>query len=333
MAVDMRPLVLTAGLVLLLGCVNGDFELGPCFPLGAPCVSSKHPFMFVDGIPTQIALGGEATGDYFAFDSNFDLVSNDPSVLTVEQRGRDSFVMHAVGAGSTTIAARALDGSTLDTLGIRVAKIASVAFAFSPAGDQAQPKLAALPGARERIRVLPRDSGGRDLVGADRLLDFSFTGDLGRIEPATAKSRIGLFRFGLPKSPGYDIGVRFGALGGGSITATLDGAELGSLPIDVIAAASDIALRVDNMVQTDNPTVTEYVVVVGLVGNDANGVPVAGLVGDFTAAPPDLVMLGSANGAGEVLVTTLSTPGTVTISATLADRVLSRTITIQQRPK
>jgi len=329
----MRALVLSSGLGLLAGCfdVGGDLDLDlggdSCF-LPAPCVSTRHPFRFLDETPANVALGGEAEVAYLALDTlmGFDIASLDPWVVTVERRGRD-FVMHAVGAGSTVIEARAADGSMLETRGVSVGRVASVGFAFTPAGEQPLAKLAALPGARERIRVLPRDAGGSILGGAEAVVALGFTGGVARIDLNAAQLRPGVFElFSAPVAAGYDVGVEFGALGGGTIAASVGGAAVGSLPIEVVAAAKDVALRVNGRAETKS------VLVVGLVGSDANGVPVAGLVGDFAATPAELVAIVSPEDRGEVLVGTLATPGVVTISATLADRVVSTVIAISERP-
>lgn len=337
----MRALVLASGLGLLAGCLaqDGNFELDLCGVVSGDCVSAKQPFLFRDETPTEVALGGEANVAYLAHDTltSFEIASDDPAVLTVERRDGRVFVIHAVGEGSTAITARASDGSALGQLAIRVAKIASVGFAFTPAGDRPLPELAALPGAREQIRVLPFAKDGSILSGANHVLDISFMGDLERIDPATAQARPGEFRlFYADQEPGFDIGVRFGALGAGSITASFQGAPLGTIAIEVIAAASEVALRLS---QPAAPAVveTDSLLVLGLVGSDANGVPVAGLLGEFTATPPDLVTITSfanpGSPTGEVLVSTHATPGSATVTAKLPDRTVSTTIAIQPRAR
>jgi hypothetical protein len=328
----MRALFLATGLALSAGCFDFDLDLDleldfsdACF-LGGPCVTASNPFLFLDETPTRVALGGEARIAYLVHDTvpRFELVSQDPAVLAIENRPGGQLAMRAVGEGSTVISARAPDGAELGTRVITVAKVASVGFMFAPAGDQPRATLAALPGARELIRVLPRDAKGLDLGGADKVVQLRFDGDLAAIDPTTAQARPGEFRvFGSPiRKPGYDIGVGFGAVGAASITASIDGIELGSIAIDVVAAARDVSLRVTN------PPVVNTFLVVSLIGDDANGVPLAGLVGDFTATPPDLVTIFTPSQRGEVLVLTKA-PGTVTIDAALSDRVVSTTITIE----
>jgi hypothetical protein len=330
----MRALVLSSSVAVLAGCfdVGGNFDLdldfGECF-LAAPCVTAAHPFRFLEETPGEVALGGEANVAYLAHDTllGFDIISLDPKVVTIEKRDRGVFVMRAVAVGATAIAARTAEGAPLETIGIRVAKIASVGFGFVPAGDSPLAKLAALSGAKERIQVLPRDSNGTVLGGADRVVALSFTGGLVRIDPSTAQARMVEFKLFDPLlKPGYEIGVEFGVVGSGSIAASVDGIELGALPIEVIAAASEVALRVNGRAEIGS------VLVVGLVGSDANGVPVAGLVGDFAATPPELVTIYSPTGRGDVVVILGATPGVVTLSATLGDRVVSTAITIAPHP-
>lgn len=328
----MRAAVLMSGLGLLAGCFDdSDFRLNfddACF-LPGPCVTPNHPFEFLGPSVSPMAVGAEATVEYLAHDSiaGFDIVSTNSQVLTVQNQRR-VLVMRAVAAGDARIEVRSPRGVPVADLSISVAAIASVGFAFAPAGDLPQPRLAALPGARELIRVLPQASTGAILSGADKLLDVGLRGDLVSIPPMTAQWRLGVFNlFGARPKHGYDIAVGFGAAGSASIVASLAGAELGVLPIEIIAAPTDVELRVTG------DTVTNNILVASLVGNDANGVPVAGIVGDFTSAPPGLVTIHAVNGRGEVLVETHETPGSVTISATLPDRVVSKTITIAPRPR
>jgi hypothetical protein len=330
---DMRALVLSSSVAVLAGCFGGgdlDFDLGldfgECF-LGEPCVTAAHPFRFLDETPGEVALGGEANVQYLAHDTlaGFDIVSLDPKVVTIEKR-EGLFVMRAVAEGATAISARTAEGATLETIAIRVARIASVGFAFAPEGDAPLSRLAALPGAKERIRVLPRDSAGAVLGGADRVVELGFKGGLKRIDPGTAVPRLVEFHlFGASVKSGYEIGVEFGAVGSGSVTASVGGVELGALPIEVIAAASEVSLRVNGLPVMGNG------LVVGLFGSDASGAPVAGLVGDFAASPPELVTIYAPTGRGDVLVILGGTPGVVTVSATLADRVVSTAITIPPR--
>jgi hypothetical protein len=330
----MRALVMSSSVVVLAGCYDvGNFDLdldlgfGECF-LAEPCVTAAHPFRFLEETPRVLALGGEANVEFLAHDTliGFDIASLDPKVVTIERGDRGALVMRAVAVGSTSIAARTAEGGPLETIAIRVARVASVGFAFVPAGDSPLPRLAALSGAKERILVLPRDSNGAVLGGADKAVALSFTGGLVRIDPFTAQPRMVEFKLFSPRlKPGYEIGVEFGAVGSGSVAARVDGVEVGALPIEVIAAASEVALRANGRTEIGS------LVVVGLVGSDANGVPVAGLVGDFAATPPELVTIYSPTGRGDVVVILGGTPGVVTVSATLPDRVVSTAITIVPR--
>jgi hypothetical protein len=335
LSADMRALVLSSSVAVLAGCfdIGGDLEFdlgldfGECF-LGEPCVTAAHPFQFLEQTPRAIALEGEANVEYLAHDTlvGFDIVSLDPKVVSIE-KNRGVFVIRPVAVGVTAIAARTAEGATLETIAIRVAKIASVGFAFAPAGDSPLPRLAALSGAKERIRVLPRDSNGEVLGGADRAVALGFTGGLARIDPGAAQVRVGEFKlFGATEKLGFEIGVEFGAVGGGSVAASVAGVEVGALPVEVIAAASEVALRVNGRAEISS------VLVVSLVGSDADGAPVAGLVGDFAATPPELVTVYSPTARGEVFVIIGATPGLVTLSATLPDRVVSTAITIAPRP-
>jgi hypothetical protein len=330
----MRALVLSSSVVVLAGCFdiggNFDFDLGldfgECF-LAEPCVTAAHPFKFLQQTPGEVALGGEANVEYLAHDTllAFDIVSLDPKVVAIEKR-QGVFVMRAVGVGATAIEARTAEGVALETIAIRVARIASVGFAFAPEGDAALSRLAGLTGAKERIRVLPRDSSGAVLGGAGRMVALSFTGGLVQIDPNAAVPRLVEFKlFSQGVKPGYEIGVEFGAIGSGSVAASVDGVELGALPIEVIAAASEVALRVNGVAQIGG------VLVVGLVGSDARGVPVAGLVGDFAATPPELATIHAPTGRGDVIVILGGMPGVVTVSATLRDRAVSTAIEIPPR--
>jgi hypothetical protein len=247
--------------------------------------------------------------------------------------------MRAVGEGIAQLAARRADGSVVAQRAITVARIAVVGFAFLPAGDQPLARLAALPGARERLQVLPRSRDGATLGGADKLIELELTGDLELIDRATAQARPGELNILFAAvRPGYEIGVRFGALGAGSITATIDGVSLGSIAIEVIAAAREVGLRWSQPLAQIGASIAApqgSVLVLDLVGSDGGGAPVAGIVGDFAAAPPELVTIlpffagtPSLLGIGEVLVQPRAT-GSVTIEARLADRTLSTQLQIQ----
>src|SRR5262245_1237269 len=105
-AAGMRGLVLASSLGLLAGCFdvgeNADLDLGGgdwCF-LPGPCVTTAHPFRFLDETPGDVALGGESEVAYLALDTlmGVEIASLDPKVVTVENRGGGVFVMRGVGA-------------------------------------------------------------------------------------------------------------------------------------------------------------------------------------------------------------------------------------------
>jgi len=120
---------------------------------------------------------------------------------------------------------------------------------------------------------------------------------------------------------GYETAIQIDSVGPARIAAIVDGVEVGALRIEVVAAPDSVSLVFGN-----NPTPTSYFEVASLVGT-AGGLPVAGLIGEFTADPPNLLQITDPHG-GEVLMQTGSKSGLVTITATLADRMVTASLQI-----
>ncbi len=330
----MRALLLLAILPACDVQPIDPIDLGGCDMrlLPGECVDADHPFLFMADNDPAIATGGATRVQFISFDGEFELRSSDPSILQLETDAAGMTFDRGVADGSARIDAFGPTGQLLDSLVVEVEPVVAVDFAYDPAGDQPLTQLSALPGATENLRILPRGADGAVLGGAGSLIAFSFTGPIESGSPSHAERRLGSFElFGEhPRELGFQTAVRFDAIGAATIEASITDAggatvELGTLPIDVIAAAAQVSL-----VPGHPTTVTDFVEVVGFVGQDAAGVPVAGLIGDFTAAPANLVQIDSPH-AGETFLQTLA-PGTVTITGTLPDRVVTAQLVIEPRP-
>lgn len=311
----------------LAACLDFDpVEIPPIFTCDAPlfpgsmCVDADHPIDFRDD-QMWLAAGGTTPLDYLTVDGLvFTLTSDQPAVLEVVAGADATFTLRAGAVGAANVVARGADGAVLRTLPVEVAPIAAVEFRFDPAGDAALTALAALPGAAERLRVVARDADDRELAGAASVLEFTTTGPIATAALDEAEHRSsGLFTF--TRWPGFETAVRFDGLGAATLVASADGVDLATLPIDVIAAATDVELR---LAAPELPVRTLQFA--DLVGTDARGVPVAGLVGDFAASPAALLRAVDPHGP-QGMFETLA-PGVATITATLPDRTLTASFTI-----
>jgi hypothetical protein len=326
------PRATVASCLVMAGCLDAQ---GPPIPFGGcnlkffpgECVDSLHPFRFVDDHDRAIATGSATRIRYLALDDlHFDLRSSDPSVLRIEQDGVGGFLQRGLADGIVTLEAHDPQNRLLDQTAVHVSRIETVQFAFGPAAEPALEQLAALPGATELIRVLPKGPGDIVLAGAEARITFAFTGGVAAGDRSRAESRIGRFVFfDWTRPPGFVTPVRFDTLGSATMTASVDGVVRGSLPIEVIEVPDQVGL-----VLAAPTMVTQWVQVAGLAGTDSRGVPVAGLIGDFTATPTELAEIPDPHG-GEALISTLA-PGVVTVTATLPGRTLTAQFTIEARP-
>jgi hypothetical protein len=317
----------------MAGCLDPDpsFTVGGCdlnlIPFPGECVDGTHPLKFVDDHDRAIATGGATPIRILALEGlRFELRSSDPGVLRIDPDGAGGFLQRGLADGTAILEALDTQGRVLDDTVVAVSRIETVQFAFAPAGETALEQLAALPGATERIQVLPKGPGGVVLAGAESRISLAFTGGVAAGDLDRAESRIGRFDiFGSKRAPGFATPVRFDALGSAAMTASVDGVVRGSLPIEVIQAADQAWLTLAAPIM-----VTQYIQVAGLAGTDSRGVPVAGLIADFTATPTALATILDPH-AGEALISTLA-PGVVTVTATLPDRSLTTQFTIEARP-
>lgn len=325
-----RPLLALAPLALA-ACLD-PIEIGPIIscdqPLipGAQCVDVNHPVDFASD-SMLLAEDGAAGLDYLALEGYAFVIKTDaPGVVEVVAEPEGRFTLHGRAAGIAHITAEPAGGGVeLAGMYVEVAPITAVEFRYDTAGTAALTELAALPGATERLRVVARDPGQRSLAGASAAITFATTGPLGTASLADAERRGGsIDLFSAPSRPGFETAVRFDAVGSGTVIARVRGADLAALPIQVIAAPTGVRL-----VLAAPQAPVDWFQLVGLVGTDPRGVPVAGLVGDFTASPAGLVTIDDPH-AGEAALRTVA-PGLVTVTATLPDRTLTTTFQILPR--
>ena len=322
-----RPIAPAVALCTLAACVDLSPDIPPLFTcdtlgFGGLCVDADHPLDFGDE-HVWLADDGAVALDYLALDGLVFTVGSDaPAVMTATLGADGTLTLNGVAPGLATLIARDVDGTIIGRVAIEVAPIAEVELRFDPAGDIALTELAALPGATERLRVIARDARGIDLAGAAPAVQLVTTGPLAPAALADAEFRAGsVTLFDPTVRPGFEAAVRFDALGAGTIAARVAGVELATLPVAVIPAATAVELRL-----AAPEAAVGWFQLVGLVGADARGVPVAGLVGDFTATPAALATVVDPH-AGQAALRTLA-PGVVTVTATLPDRTLTTTFTI-----
>lgn len=327
-AVGMRrPACLALPLLALTACIDLTPELDipplftcehPLFPASA-CVDADHPVDFYDDW-IDLALAGQSLHGVLTLDGlAYTLQSDQPAVVELTDHGDGNFTLHGLATGVASISARDPSGRVLASVSVQVAPIASAELSFATAGPVSS--LAALPGATERIRVVARDAHGIDLAGAEAAIEFTATGAVSTAAPGDAELRGGSISWGVPAEPGFDAAFHADALGAGTLTATVDGAQVATLPIDVIPAADAVELRL-----AAPSTSVNWYQLIDLIGTDATGRPVAGLVADFVATPAERATLVRPRG-GQAVLRTLAV-GTVTVTATLPDRTLTTTFEI-----
>lgn len=318
---------LATGCFSLDGDLDLDLDFGDGCWFGSPCVSSENPVAFTQD-EQVLALGGTADVDVLVFTGfQLKLRSSDPSILELEETAPGVFLMRGLAEGAATI--EATDGTPnpariFASHTMAVAPVAKVNFTYRPVGDAPLTRLAGLPDAREAVRVTAVTDNNLPVAGGESVVELSFTGVQKIASTSTEVRFVEFDLFGSRPSFGFDIGVAFGPLGQGSIEARVGGELLGTLPIDVIPSANLVELRPNHHIFPEGA-----MAVVGLVGFDPQGVPVAGLVGDWSASPADLLDINQPNKRGETFVIGRK-PGVVTLTATLPDgRQASRELTIQ----
>jgi hypothetical protein len=318
----MRSLLPLAALAALTfsGCA---IEIDPIFtcdqlPSDA-CVDDAHPVDFHDG-DERLAVGGELTLPVLILEGTaVEFTSDRPDLLEVIRVDDAGPVVRAIAVGRANVLARSA-GRIVTSRPMEVAAIASIDFRFdgSP-DDDALTELAALPGASEGVRLVARDLN--DLTAGRRRGDGDRRGHRRGhrgVHRRRRGARLGFFT--APRS-GFLVGVRTGATGTGTLVARVDGVEIATLPITIVPAATTVALTV-----ASPSTAAGWFQFAGLSGTDDRGVPVAGLVGDFTVSPSTLASIDDPR-AGEAFIRALAA-GEVTVTATLPDRTLTTTFTI-----
>lgn len=323
----MRHLLLALPLVTLTACF-ADLDIEPIFTCDRPlfpteaCVDSAHPVDFYDDA-VLLADGGEAALEVLTLDGlAFTIASDTPTIVEVVAAADGTFALRGRAAGIGRISARRPDGTSLAALPVEVRPIAAIDVRFDPAGAGPLTTLAALPGATERLRIVAHDADRRELAGAARVVELATTGPLALARLDQAERRAGsVALFNQVERPGFEAAVRFDRLGAGTVIARAGGVELATVAIDVIPAAATVELV------PATPTATVgWFQLVDLVGVDARGVPVAGLIGDFTVSPAGLVTMIDDH-AGEASMQTIA-PGLATVTAVLPDRTVTTTFTI-----
>ncbi|MBX3159496.1 MAG: hypothetical protein KF773_26230 [Deltaproteobacteria bacterium] len=313
---------------LFAGCIEPfEFDLdlgGGCdwqiFP--GPCVDAAHPVAFSQD-ETALALGGAAPVGVLVLEGfQMTIRSSNPEVLEVREVAPGEFRMHGLAEGDAELLATDFtpDPRVFARHPMNVRPVAGARFAFGPAGAPLA-RLAALPGAREKVRVTALDAANQPLAGGDAVVELAFAGAT-RINLALTQQRLGADVFGLAPAFGFDVGVEFGAVGAATLTANVAGAAVATLPIDVIAAPFLVDLELGR------PLVAGGVAFLGLVGIDDRSTPVAGLVGSWSVSPAGIVELTAPPQSGEVLVKARAS-GAATVTATLADRTVSKLITVE----
>ncbi len=324
-----RPLLPLAALALT-GCFDPDAISGlpPLFSCEAPlfpteaCVDASHPVDFYERVE-GIVLGSEVEVEVLILEGTAVTFSVDrPDLLELVRVDDGGPVVRGVAEGWAVLSASA-NGRTIDTRSLRVSPIASVDFYFDGGPDRVPlTELAALPGAIERVRLVPRASDLTVLSGAETLTTLVTDGAVSTaaVDDGELRGR-DLDLFGATPPPGFHAGFRADALGTGALVAEVDGVPIAALPITVVPAATTVALTV-----ASPTTAAGWFQLAGLSGTDDRGVPVAGLVGDFTVAPSTLASIDDPR-AGEAFIRALAA-GEVTVTATLPDRTLTTTFTI-----
>lgn len=320
----MRSLLPLAALAALTfsGCA---IEIDPIFtcdqlPSDA-CVDDAHPVDFHDG-DERLAVGGELTLPVLILEGTaVEFTSDRPDLLEVIRVDDAGPVVRAIAVGRANVLARSA-GRIVTSRPMEVAAIASIDFRFDGSrDDDALTELAALPGASEGVRLVARDLNDLMLVGAEATVTVEAIGAVTVASTADAEARGGSIGFFTAPRSGFLVGVRTGATGTGTLVARVDGVEIATLPITIVPAATTVALTV-----ASPSTAAGWFQFAGLSGTDDRGVPVAGLVGDFTVAPSTLASIDDPR-AGEAFIRALAA-GEVTVTATLPDRTLTTTFTI-----
>jgi hypothetical protein len=317
----MRSATLVAfPLLLTAACLDSE-PIGPILSCEAPilpsdvCVDARRPVDFYDDAAV-VARGGTGDFDVLVLDgTEVALSSDDPAIAAVTETGPGTYAVRGVAVGATAIQARRPDGTILATMQVEVAALERVEFGFATAGAAPLPALAALPGAIERIRVMPVDARGRSLVGAEDIVEFTTEGPLAEAPVERGARRggsIGLFDG--DDRPGYDIAIEFTGLGRGELLAQGGEGPLGRLPIEVIGGPATVELR---LAAPQVPTA--WFQLVDLIGADPSGVPVAGLRASFAVTPAGLVEV-PVGGVHQASLRTLAA-GVATVTATLPSHV------------
>lgn len=326
----MRAAVALLASSLFAGCFDMDFDLdlgSGCDwqLLPGPCVDAEHPVEITQD-EGAIALGGAAPVEVLVLDGfQMTMRSSNPEVLEVLEVAPGEFRMRGLAEGEADLLATDFTPNprVFARHPMSVRAIAGATFTFGTS-DTSLARLAALPGAREKVHVTALDASKQPLAGGDTVLELAFAGATHAISPSATQERIGVLDlFGIEPTFGFDVGVEFGAVGDATMTARISGgAPVATLPIDVIAAPFLVELELGS------PLVEGGVAFLGLVGIDDNSTPVAGLVGDWSVSPAGILELSSASQRGEVIVQGRA-KGTATVTATLADRTVSRQITVE----
>jgi hypothetical protein len=303
-----------------------DLDLHGCdfAPSAGDCVDESNPFKFTGDTPSALARSGKVHVDHLALPMMaYEIVSEDPDILRVEQIADNDYQMTGVAEGHARLQAFRLDNGKrqfLASMVIDVEPVSGVDILFDPAGETPVPALAALLGAREKLRIHARGTATRDLAGAEDVITFAYEGGIAGLATASAETRMGHFSWVAPGRTGYEVAFRADGLGPARIVARYEGREIGALPIEVVATADTAELVFSN-----NPANVGSIELAGLVGT-ANALPLAGLVGDFTLTP-GFVDVNDLH-AGELFMITKAA-GIVEVTVTLPDRTLSGTLQIR----
>lgn len=246
--------------------------------------------------------------------------SQQPEQLTVERIRPDAIRVTPHAAGVLGVRAFGPDGATLGSASIRAARVESAELICLSASPFPVAELAAIAGAAERIRILPRGVNGQLLAGADPVLDVRLT-NLTELALELAPARVGRPGGFLSSVPGPDLGIRFGEPGVPATEAQIRIAAYGSstplltVPVRLITEPASVSLDLDIGANQAIARGGEFVV--GLHGRAWDNLPVAGLTADFQLTPASLVSVLDATATGELVGTAGTTRGVLEVQATL----------------
>ncbi len=258
-----------------LGC--DSFQLFP-----GPCVDNNNPMLFLDPVG-EMVLGTNAEVDTLVHESiaGFTVESTDPDVVEVALEG-ETVLVRAVGEGSASVKARALDGSWVYAyMPITVQTIAAVEFHYFFTNSEPITELAGVAGSADAVNLVYRAADGRALELSEGAATLSTEGSLvidGDNEPR-------LSDFYLEQSGelyGQQVGVGFVAAGDGELVVTSADASEFRLPITVVASADEFTVTAEH----DQATVDSRMFFF-LHASTAAGMTVAGHRGHWSISPPD----------------------------------------------